>query len=109
RPGGAFSFGVGLAVSPNRRVMDAAISVVHDGVQHALHASRLAPDDPTETQGGPLRGEVLRPMRELRVVVDPNATGVAADLRFRARTGCLEEERAPMMRDRRLLMGQTGL
>jgi hypothetical protein len=104
---GGFYFGIALGLYPNRRVMDAAISLAEGGVQHSLHASRLAPDDPSETQVGPLRVEVLRPMRELRVVVEPNAAGVAADLRFRARTACLEEERAPMLRDRRLVMDTT--
>jgi hypothetical protein len=104
---GGFYFGIALGLYPNRRVMDAALSFAKDGVQHSLHASRLAPDDPSETQVGPLRVEVVRPMRELRVVVEANATGVAADLRFRARTACLEEERAPMIRDRRLLMDTT--
>jgi hypothetical protein len=104
---GAFYFGIALGLYPNRRVMDASLSLLRDGVQHALHASRLAPDDPTETRVGPLRVEVVRPMQELRVVAESNATGVAADLRFRARTGCLEEARAPMVRDRRILMDTT--
>ena len=46
-------------------------------------------------------------MRELRVVAESNPHGVAADLRFRAHTGCLEEGRAPMIRDRRTLMDTT--
>lgn len=104
---GAFYFGVALGLYPNRRVMDAAFSFVKDGVQHALHASRLAPDDPSETRVGPLRIEVLQPMRELRVVIESNETGIAAELRFRAHTGCLEEERAPMVRDRRRVMDTT--
>jgi hypothetical protein len=87
--------------------MDAGLSLVADGVQHALHVSRIAPDDPTETRVGPLRVEVVKPMQEIRVVVEPNAAGLAADLRFRARTACLEEERAPMIRDRRILMDTT--
>jgi hypothetical protein len=104
---GGFYFGGALGLYPNRRVMDAAFSFVKDGVQHAFHASRLAPDDPSETRVGSLRVEVLQPMRELRLVLEPNATGIAAELRFRARTACLEEERAPMVRDRRLVMDTT--
>jgi hypothetical protein len=104
---GGFYFGAGLGLYPNRRVMDAAFSFVKDGVQHSLHASRLAPDDPSETRVGPLRIEVIQPMRELRIVIEPNETGIAAELRFRARSACLEEERAPMVRDRRLVMDTT--
>ena len=43
---GEFYFGIALGLYPNRRVMDAGFSIVKNGVQHSLHASRLAPDDP---------------------------------------------------------------
>jgi hypothetical protein len=104
---GGFYFAVAMGLYPNRRVQDAAISIVKDGVQHALHASRLAPDDPSETSVGPIRIEVVKPMRELRVVAESNQTGFAADLRFRATTGSIEEGRAPMIRDRRTVMETT--
>jgi hypothetical protein len=104
---GEFYFGAALGLYPNRRVMDASFSIVKDGVQHSLHASRLAPDEPSETQVGPLRVEVLEPMRVVRVVVERNETGIEADLLFRPRTACIEEERAPMRRDRRVIMDTT--
>jgi hypothetical protein len=104
---GGFYFAVAMGLYPNRRVQDAAISIVKDGVQHALHASRVAPDDPSETSVGPIRIEVVKPMRELRVVAESNRTGFAADLRFRATTGAIEEGRAPMIRDRRTVMETT--
>ena len=37
---GELFFAVALGLYPNRRVMDAAVSVVHGGVQHSIHASR---------------------------------------------------------------------
>lgn len=104
---GAFYFAAALGLYPNRRVMDASFTIVKDGVQHSLHASRLAPDDPCETRVGPMRVEVLEPMRALRVAIEPNETGIEADLRFGARTACVQEERAPMVRDRRTLMDTT--
>jgi len=104
---GDFYFGVALGLYPNRRVMDCAFSIVRDGVQHAFHASRLAPDDPSETRVGPFRIEVVEPMRVLRVALEPNETGIEAQLLFRPRTACVEEARAPMRRDRRLVMDTT--
>jgi hypothetical protein len=104
---GEFYFAVALGLYPNRRVMDAGFSIVRNGVQHSLHASRLAPDDPCETRVGPLRIEVIEPMRTLRVTLEKNATDIEADLLFRPRTACVEEARAPIRRDRRLVMDTT--
>ncbi len=104
---GEFYLGIALGLYPNRRVMDAGFSIVKNGVQHSLHASRLAPDDPCETQVGPLRIEVVEPMRVIRVVIEPNETEIEGELLFRPRTACVEEARAPLRRDRRLMMDTT--
>jgi len=104
---GEFYFGIGLGVYPNRRIMDCGFSIVRGGEQHAFHASRRAPGDPSETQVGPFRIEVLEPMRVLRVVLAPNETGIECDLTFRARTACVEEGRQTAHRDGRILMDAT--
>src|SRR5215831_11940812 len=46
---GEFYFGIGMAIYPNLGVLDCGFSIVHDGEQHAFHASRRAPRDPSET------------------------------------------------------------
>jgi hypothetical protein len=102
-------FAVALGLYPNRRVMDAALSVVRGGVQHTVRASRLAPLERTETQVGPIAVEVLEPLRRLRVRVEKNAFGVAAELVFEARTQALEEPRFTHRQDGRLLMDSTRL
>ncbi|MFQ5698744.1 MAG: hypothetical protein ACE5IL_10735 [Myxococcota bacterium] len=102
-----FFFAVALGLYPNRRIMDAAFSFVRDGVQHSLHASRLAPNERTETTVGPLSIEVATPMRELRVRVAPNETGLECDLVFRARTAAIEEARTTQRRDTRVVMDMT--
>src|SRR6516225_8971949 len=68
-------FAVALGLYPNRRVMDAAVSVVWRGVQRTVRASRLAPFERTQTRVGPISVEVLEPLRRLRVRVEPNAFG----------------------------------
>src|SRR5207247_3145051 len=40
---GDLFFGAALGLYPNRRVMDAAFTVIRDGRQQSVHASRLAP------------------------------------------------------------------
>jgi hypothetical protein len=84
-------FAVALGLYPNRQVMDAAFSVLVDGVQTSVHASRRAPSDRGETRVGPVTVEVVEPMRILRVRVEPNDAGLEADLTFQARSVAIEE------------------
>src|SRR5437879_455852 len=91
---GAAYFGIGIAIYPHRRVLDCAFSVVEaGGRQHCFFASRLAPLERTEMHVGPFRLEITEPMRQARVVLDDNDTGLACDLTFTARTGPIQEAR----------------
>jgi len=104
---GEFYFGVGMGLYPNRRILDGAFSIVRGGEQHAFHVSRRAPQDPRETEAGPFRIEVLEPMRRVRVVLEPNETGISCDLVFTARTAAVEEGRQTARRDGRIMMDAT--
>lgn len=89
---------------PNLGVVDAHVSIMVDGVQHSFHASAAAPVDPTDTSVGPYRLEIIKPMRELRITVDPNDTGITAELSWRSRVGALLEDHTIMEdRGRRLI------
>jgi hypothetical protein len=104
---GEFYFGIGMGLYPNRGILDCGFSIARDGEQHAFHASRRAPADPAETVVGPFRLEVVEPMREIRMILDKNETGIAADLRFIARTACVEEGRQIAERQGRVYMDAT--
>lgn len=104
---GEFYFGVGMAIYPNLHILDCGFSIVRDGEQHAFHASRRAPRDPSETEVGPFRIEVVEPMKRLRVRLADNETGISADLEFSARTACIEEGRQTWRREGRVLMDAT--
>jgi hypothetical protein len=106
---GDFFFAAALGVYPNRRVMDAAVSVVRGGRQWSVRASRLAPTERTETAVGPISVEVIEPLRSLRLRVGENAHGIAADLTFRARTAPIEEPRFTHRVNGRLMMDLTRL
>ncbi len=106
---GDLFFAAALGVYPNRRVMDAAFSVVCDGQQHVVRASRLAPADRRETRVGPIFVEVLEPLRALHLRVSDNDFGLSADLAFYARTGAIEEPRFTYRPEGRLLMDVTRL
>lgn len=105
---GSVFFAAALGVYPNRDVVDAAFSVVRDGVQTSVHASgRLTPTRATKV--GPVEVEVLEPMRRLRVVVAPNDAGITADVTFAARTEAIEEPRFTVRRGTRVVMDYTRL
>ncbi|HWP66791.1 MAG TPA: hypothetical protein VNO26_12835 [Candidatus Limnocylindria bacterium] len=106
---GDLMFGAALGLYPNRRVMDAAVSVVADGVQHTVRASRLAPRERTETRVGPIVVEVVEPLRTLRVRVEPNATGIEGELLFEACTEALEEPRMTTRAGGRVVLDATRL
>jgi hypothetical protein len=88
---GEFYFGIGAALYPNLGIMDCGFSIVRDGEQHAFHASRRAPVEPTDLSIGPFHLDIIEPMRKLRVVVDDNETGISGELDWIARTANIEE------------------
>jgi hypothetical protein len=100
-------FGVALGVYPNRRVMDAAVSVSRGGLQYVVRGSRLAPAERTDTRAGPISVEVLEPMRALRLTIAPNEHGLEGELVFRARTEALEEPRFTLRQGGRVWMDST--
>jgi hypothetical protein len=104
---GDFVFEIGFGIYPNRHVLDGHFSFVKDGVQHCFHASRRAPKERGEMQIGPLRIEVVTPMREVRVRLDPNETGIECDLTFRASTVPTQEPKNVMYDDGRLIMNTS--
>src|SRR5437762_12569236 len=75
---GDLYFGVALGLYPNRRVMDAAFTVIRDGRQQSVRASRLAPDERGETRAGPIAVAVVEPLRPLRVGVGRHDVGTEA-------------------------------
>ncbi len=100
-------FGAALGVYPNRRVMDAAVSVVRDGMQYVVRGSRLAPSERTDTKAGPISIEVLEPMRAVRLTIAPNEHGLEGELLFRARTEALEEPRLTLRQNGRAWLDST--
>jgi hypothetical protein len=104
---GEFYFGVGMGLYPHRGILDCGFSIVRGGEQHSFHGSRRAPTDPSETEVGPFRIEVVEPMRVLRLIIDDNKTGIACDLTFTARTACVEEGRQTLRNGARVVMDST--
>ena len=104
----SYYFGLGMAVYPHRSVQDAAFSVVRPGgLQHCFYASRRAPDERTDMSVGPLRIEVIEPMRRSRVILEENDSGLACDVTFSARTAAIQEGRQTLWRGAQRIMDAT--
>jgi hypothetical protein len=94
RGGGALQFTMG--VYQNMNVVDGGFVFINNGIQHNLRVSRqLRPR--YETSSGPLRLDVLDPMKRIGLSVAPNASGISAELEWTA-TDPAQEERPHYVR-----------
>jgi hypothetical protein len=89
-PDGGGTLQLTLGAYQNMNVMDGGFVAIRDGRQHNLRVSRaLRPR--YETACGPIRVEVLEPLRRSRRLVDGGEHGTAADLEWRAVLPAQEE------------------
>jgi hypothetical protein len=89
-PAGGGTLQLTLGAYQNMNVMDGGFVVVRDGRQHNLRVSRsLRPRYASEC--GPLRVEVVEPLRHIRLHVAPGAHGVSGTLDWRAVLPAQEE------------------
>lgn len=76
-------FAMGMANYKNMNVSDGFFVVFKDGKQHNLRVSRPFLDDPGDLRIGPLSLTVVRPLKELRILVDAgNDHPFRADITF---------------------------
>src|SRR5262249_1717560 len=104
-----YYFAAGMAVYPNRGIIDGAFSVVSGGVQRSVLASGRIPNDRSPRRLGPLSIEIAEPLRVTRVRVDAEDLGIDADVTFWARTVALEEPRQTLTAGTRTVMDSTRM
>jgi hypothetical protein len=93
-------FGVGKYV--NRNVVDGYGGVSRGVEQWNIRASRELANDPNTVNVGPLRYEVIEPLKKIRVVLEKNEVQpIAFDLVLEGTVPCFAEERE----DRRTVLG----
>jgi hypothetical protein len=89
---GSGFFAIAFGVYPHLNVADAHISFIRNGTQHCLHASRLLAMERMDLSVGPIRIEIIEPLKVLHVIVDEQ-DGISADLTFTGRAFPVEEPR----------------
>lgn len=106
---GDMFFGTALGVYPNLNIMDAAFAVRIGGRQYNIRASRHLGMERMDTQVGPIRIEVVEPLKTLRIIVEDNEHGLCADIQFEARSGAVEEPRSQRRVGPRLISDITRM
>ena len=91
-PDGSGFFAVAFGVYPHLNVADAHFTVIRDGVEHCLHASRELGMERMDLAVGPISIEVVEPLQSLRVKVALHE-GIAAEIFFTGRSFPIEEPR----------------
>ena len=106
---GEVYFAAALGVYPNLNIMDAAFGVRIGTTQYNIHASRHLGMERMDTQVGPIRVEVLEPLKCLRVRVEDAEGRLSADLTFTGRHAPIEEPRHTRRHGPRVIMDLTRM
>jgi hypothetical protein len=102
-------FAAAFGVYPHLNIADAAFVVVRDGVETALHTSRWLRMERMDLQVGPVKIEVVAPLKVLRLLVDAPDQAIRADVTFTARAEPIEEPRFIRRNGPRTFMDYTRL
>lgn len=91
---GSLQIGFGLGKYNNRNVMDAYAGISRGVEQITVRSSRRLTPNPTETVIGPIRYEVVEPMKTVRFILEPNdCQPIAFDCLFEATVPATLEDR----------------
>ncbi|MDR3512831.1 MAG: hypothetical protein P4L73_14440 [Caulobacteraceae bacterium] len=107
-PDGSVFFAAAFGVYPHLNIADAHFSVIVDGVEHCIHASRILYMERWDLVVGPIRIEVLEPLKTLKVTLAPT-DGLAAEVVFEGRAFPIEEPRFIHRNGPRTFMDYTRL
>ncbi len=102
-------FAAALGVYPYLNVMDAAFSLIVDGVQHNVLASRVLHMERMDTRVGPVAVDVLEPLHRLKLTVNDEEHALRAELTFTSRAPAQEEPRFTRRVGSQLMMDSTRL
>jgi hypothetical protein len=107
-PDGSGFFAIAFGTYPHLNVVDAHVSLIRNDVEHCVHASRILNMERFDLEVGPIRIEVLEPLKRLKVTLAPT-DGLAAELVFDGRAFPIEEPRFIRRNGPRTFMDYTRL
>jgi hypothetical protein len=107
-PDGSGFFAVAFGVYPHLNIADAHFSTIKDGVEYCVHASKVLNMERWDLQVGPIRIEVIEPLKTLKVTL-ASSEGIAAEIVFEGRAFPIEEPRFIKRNGPRTFMDYTRL
>jgi len=107
-PDGSGFFAVAFGTYPHLNVVDAHVSVIRNDVEHCVHASRILNMERFDLEVGPIRIEVVEPLKRLKLTLKPT-DGLAAEFNFDGRALPIEEPRFIRRNGPRTFMDYTRL
>lgn len=106
---GSLFFAAAMGLYPQLDIIDASFCLLIDGVQHNIRASRRLGSERLDLAVGPVRIEIVEPLRQLRLTVSDNDSPVTADIVFTARHAPIEEPRFTRRNGPRMFMDYTRM
>jgi hypothetical protein len=105
-PDGGGYCAAAFGVYPHLNIADAHFSVVRDGVQHCVHASRILGFERMEMAVGPIRIEIVEALKTVRLHVSDHE-GISGELIFEGRSAPIQEPRFTRRNGSRMMMDVT--
>ena len=102
-------FAAALGVYPHLDIIDAAFSILIDGRQHNIRASRRLKSERMDLSVGPIKVRIIEPLKRLGLSVESNDSGIAANIEYAARHAPIEEPRFIRRSGPRLFMDYTRM
>lgn len=91
---GSLQIGFGFGKYTNRNVVDAYAGISRGAEQWVVRGSRALNSDPNTVDVGPIRYEILEPLKQVKVTLEPNdIQPIAFELVFYAAAACVVEDR----------------
>ncbi len=91
---GSLQIAFGFGKYTNRNVVDAYAGISRGLEQWVVRGSRALNSDPESVNAGPIHYEVIEPLQQVRVRLEPNdVQPIAFELTFHAVAACVVEER----------------
>ena len=100
-PRGEMAIAAGMAIYKNTNAIDGFVMIRRHGIQYNIRVARPLDLDFSQ-QVGPLRIEVVKPLQELRLVLE-DTHGLSAEFLWRGCTYPLEEKRHYLLRKTHVL------
>lgn len=106
---GSFFMAVAFGVYPQLDIMDASVSVIHNGQQYNLHASKHMKGDRLDMTVGPISISIDKPIEQTTISITDNDSPISGSMTLTTRHFPIEEPRFTRRVGTRAFMDYTRM